>query len=118
MANYPGIAKVKVTPSGVVKVVIGRFRSQYTKAGIWDLTDGEDSFDVVFDSPIQDGLANYIVQTSIFNSADNPDLSPFYTIKITAKGANGFTAKLSAPVLGSNYKLHWSLAEVTEESTS
>jgi hypothetical protein len=107
---FPGASRVVVTPGPVVKVKIGRFRSQYSRAGVEGLTAGIVTKSVSFTTPLPD--TNYVVQCTIGNYSDNPDTMPLITAHPTQLTANGFTVRLSGATLTDNYKLHWSIAEV------
>lgn len=111
MSTYPGAAKVKVLNDRVVKVVVQRARPAYVRAGYADIQEGSDEVVIVFNTPVPttDWIFSGLV---VVNHADNPDLSQYLTTKgVSAPSQSGFTAKLSAPALTGNYKLHWSITE-------
>lgn len=110
MAGYPRSKKVSVTNSGVVKVVINRAKPIFSRAGIETIASGAESVTVTFPTSLPD--SDFAVMCSIFNDADNVNLSQYLTVKGYTKSAGGFTVYLSAPTLTANYKLHWGIGEL------
>lgn len=111
--SYPGAAKVRVSTGPVVKVNITRVKHIYSRAGIKNIEAGSDEVEVEFTTPLV-GTNWVLAGLSIVNHSDDPNLTPTFSVKgISAPSQSGFTVKLSAPTPGgSNYKLHWAIAEV------
>jgi hypothetical protein len=111
--SFPGAAKVKVTPGPIVKVQIMRTKHIYSRADVEDIEEGSDEVEVEFTTPLI-GTNWVLAGLSIVNHTDDPNLTPTFSLKgISAPSQSGFTVKLSAPAPpGTNYKLHWAIAEV------
>lgn len=109
--SHPSPAKVTIGSDRVVKVVISRPRSPYSRADIQDLAAGTREVTVTFDTPTAD--ANWVLGAlTIVNSADPAiDVQAITAVGRTAPSQSGFSVILSAAPLSANYKLHWSIME-------
>lgn len=99
-------AKVNVTRSGVAKVKFSNSIGFPYKSGVQDITGGDDSVSVVFNTAFND--ANYSVFAMVRNFVDaEPDVV-LPVVLLRSKSASGFTVWLDTPVGATgNYKLEW-----------